>query len=369
MDMSASGNVAVSSYSIGNAMAMTLHGASGETEREMREALHQTLSREELADTNLLARQLVDPPGAVAPGRTRATATPAFEIKVANGLALGPSDGAVATRYIEDLSAKFGAEVQTNASLDSINNWVRERTGGRIPSILERLHPRFSLVLLNAIAMKARWAEPFNSRNTKQAPFTLANGSRVQVETMHSEAEYAIAQWRGLRAIKIPYADDGVAMIVVVPDQASRFGGRELNLSLRDLDPLLASLGRATARHVELALPRFKLETNVDLKEPFRKLGLSRAFDTRAEFDHMMEAADTSPVIDQIRHRAVVDVDEAGTEASAATAVSMAPGAGTIEPRPRIERFSVDRPFLFMIVDYRNGAMLFTGRVADPRSN
>lgn len=356
-------NVVISPYSIATAMAMTLYGASGETEREMRQVLLQTLPRKDMAETNALALALLRRPAPpAAPGMSEG---PAFEIKVANGLALGPTGGQISKQYVTDVAANFNSKVLRNANLASINRWVRERTDGRIDAILDNLHPQFPLVLLNAVTMTARWADLFDARETRDAPFTIADGERVMVPTLHREGAYAVAEWRGLRAIKVPYADGAVALLVVVPDTVERFGGPDLNISMRDLDPLLASLAQAKVQPVELALPKLKVSFKENLVPSFKRLGLTRAFTPRAEFEHMLESG--AVLIDQIQHRVEIEVAEKGTEAAAATAVAMAPGSGRADPNKRTISFRVDRPFLFFIADYKSGTMLFAGRVAELR--
>lgn len=355
-------NIAISSYSIGAAMAMTLHGASGDTEREMRHVLRHSLPRRELGEINALAlamlRQAASGQGAD-PEK--------FRIAIANAVALGPTAGRISTNYVSDLTVLFGAQVLPKANLDSINAWVRERTAGRINSILDRLDPQLSLVLLNAITMKARWLIAFDPRDTRDAPFTLASRASVPVTTMRNEAEYRLAEQRGLRGIRLPYANAAVAMQIIIADAADRFAGRELGIDARDLDALLTALAQAKPRRVELSMPKFRISSQADLAPRFRRLGMTRAFDRTAEFDRMLNEPGGQLRIDQIEHRVEIDVDEAGSEASAATAVAVGPGAGRIDRERETVRFHVDRPFLFLITDMASGAVLFAGRVSDPR--
>lgn len=356
-------NVVISSYSIGSAMAMTLHGASGETEREMRSVLRHSLPRRELGETNTLTLAMLRQSAAGSGGGPNT-----FQISIANGLALGPNGGRISTEYRSDLTVMFGAQVLPDANLDSINAWVRDRTAGRINAILDRLDPQFSLVLLNAITMKARWRAPFDPQATRDAPFTLASDVSVPVKTMRSEADYAVTERGGLRAIRLPYANGAVAMQIIIADKAERFAGRELGIGVGDLDALLSALTQAKPQRVELTMPKLRISSQADLVAPFRQLGMRRAFDRSAEFDRMLNEPGGALLIDQIQHRVEIDVDEAGTEASAATAVVGAPGAGRVNRDKEIVRFHVDRPFLFLITDIASGAVLFVGRVTDPRS-
>jgi serine protease inhibitor/Tfp pilus assembly protein PilF len=368
-DGAAAKNLAISPFSIGSAMAMALVGASGETEREMRQALRHRLAGRDIAETHALARRLLQakPP---AQGPLSDGAKGGFELKIANALALGPTGGQVAPDYTADLVVNFGAQLLSDATLSSINQWVGERTDGRIRTILDRLPAKFSLVLLNAVAMKAAWATPFDPGGTRDAAFTLASGRQAAVPMMHKEGDFAVLEAPGLRAVRLPYADPMVGMVIIIADRADRFSGPQLGLDPQDLEAVFSKLPDARPQRVQLALPRFTVSFGTDLVEVFKRLGMHRPFDARsAEFTRMARTAGDRFFIDQIAHRVKIDVDELGTEAAAATAVVVAPGAGKQDPDKRPLQFIVDRPFVFFVYDLRNGSVLFAGRVTDPRAN
>jgi serpin B len=348
-------------------MAMTLLGASGDTEREMRQILRHKLEDRDLAQTHFLASNLIQTKQSAGASSNKAKEA-GFLLKVANALALGPTGDQIAPNYIADLMVNFQAQVLGNATLASINQWVSERTDGRIEAILDNLPPHFSLVILNAIAMKAAWASPFDPRETREGNFRLASGRQIPVPMMHKEAGFAVVERSGLRAIRLPYADPAVSMIVIIADEPNRLSGPALGVEPGEIDELFGQFAQAQPQLVELALPKFAVMSKSDLVQPFKLLGLRRPFhrDT-ADFARMARAPRSGFFIDQIAHRVMVDVAELGTEAAAATAVVMAPGAGKPDPRRQPLRFIVDRPFLFFISDFRSGASLFAGRVVDPR--
>ena len=180
---------------------------------------------------------------------------------------------------------------------------------------------------------------------------------------MHQVASYAVLARPGFRAIRLPYEVRSLGMIVVLPDKID--GVREVGAQL-DAGELRRLMQPATFKRVELALPRFKAAFKADLVPPFRQAGLSLPFENKADFSGMTgrPASDRGLKIGQIAHRAVVEVEEEGTEAAAATAIVMVPAAA----RPDVpEPFRVDRPFLFYLVDDKTGAILFQGRISDPR--
>ena len=362
-------NFAFSPYSVGSAMTMALLGASGETERELRQVFNIRLAARDIAEVHAITRNLVQAnrTGPAPPGDG---AKPGFELKIANALALGPSSSQIAPDYISDLVVNFGAQLLSDATLSSINQWVGERTDGRIRTILDRLPAKFSLVLLNAVAMKAAWATPFDPGGTRDAAFTLASGRQAAVPMMHKEGDFAVLEAPGLRAVRLPYADPMVGMVIIIADRADRFSGPQLGLDPQDLEAVFSKLPDARPQRVQLALPRFTVSFGIDLVEVFKRLGMHRPFDARsAEFTRMARTAGDRFFIDQIAHRVKIDVDELGTEAAAATAVVVAPGAGKQDPDKRPLQFIVDRPFVFFVYDLRNGSVLFAGRVTDPRAN
>jgi len=345
-------NIVLSPYSVGTAMAMAWVGARGENAAEMAKVLG-------LADTP----EAVAAANAEALASLKAASSQTSQLFVANALMLTQQGGAVTDDYVAVLRDKFAAEVFRGADLERVNDWVKQKTQGKIDSILDRLNPQTLLVVLDAIYFKAAWQTAFDAKATDDQPFHLLDGE-ANVPTMHLHSDFALAVRSGYRAIRLPYAGERVGMVVVLPDAGvadvvQRLDGDEMR-------SLLGAL-RAPARSVELSIPRFKASFKADLIEQFTALGMHRAFDFQtADFSGMTGKPQSQlPLaIDQIAHRAVIDVAEEGTEAAAASGVSVAVRA-VRAPTPEV--FSVDRPFLFAIVDDETGAILFEGQIVDPR--
>jgi serpin B len=221
--------------------------------------------------------------------------------------------------------------------------------------------------LVNAVYLKAAWASAFPESATRDDDFRLTAGRRVRVPTMRQTGEFGLVERAGYRAIRLGYSVGSLAMVVVLPNEVDgldRVAGR---LDAGELASLLGSLKRAPQRRVALALPRFKAAFAADLVAPLQKAGMRLAFGDSADFSGMTGRApgEGGLKILGVRHRAMIEVNETGTEAAAATVVVMAPTSA-----PRLERplpFVVDRPFLFLVVDDASGAVLFQGRIADPR--
>lgn len=356
------GNVVLSPLSIGTAMAMVLSGARGETADEMRQVLRHTLSGQAIDAANASAlAALLDRSGATDAKSDAGT------LRIANALMLVNPSATIADTFRDTIRTQYRADIFKDAGLATVNNWVKDKTDGKIPTIIERLNPQDSHVLLNAIYFKAPWAQAFARNATRDRAFHLTATDKAEVPTMALSGAFAVEKGDGFQAIRLPYAADGLSMIVVRPDAVDGADAVLAALDGTKLEALMQALRKAPPRPVNLTLPRFKFASAAALIPPFKALGMSKVFDPAvSDLSGLTglprEAAQST--IDQIAHRAVIEVAEEGTEAAAATAVvvttrAMAPGSQ--------QRFEVDRPFLFLIADDSTGAILFAGRVSDPR--
>ena len=345
-------NIVLSPYSIGTVMTMMLAGARGETASEMMKVLGLQLSREMIDDAN-----------AAALGSLRKTSSAWFQLYVANALILTKRGTMISDDYVSLLRKKYAAEIFRGADLARVNGWVKEKTGGKIDSILSRLDQKKALVVLDAIYFKARWRQAFDAHTTKDEPFHRPSGE-IQVPMMHVVSDFAVVERSGYRAISLPFASAHVAMIVMLPnadiaDLVRRLDDDEMKSLLRAL--------RAAAQPVTLSLPRFHAQFEASLVVPFIAMGMRLPFDAAlADFSGItgMPPSIAPTQIDQIMHRAVIDVAEEGAEAAAVTSVEVKIISAI--PKP-VNIFRVDRPFAFAIVDQDTGAVLFEGQVVDPR--
>ena len=359
------GNIVFSPYSIGTAMAMVLSGARGDTLTEMHSVLRHSLPTGEIDAANARVLALLAASNEKsADAKSEQLAT----LRIANALMLVNAGATVAPSFEETMRTQYGSELFKEATLDTVNTWVRDKTEGKIERILERLNPNDSHVLLNAVYFKAPWAHAFALSATRDRPFTVASGEEIRVPTMTQQSEFTIVKGEGYAVIRLPYAVDGLSMTIVRPDEAGGLDKIIAGLDGVKMDAILKSVRDAPKRMVALSMPRFKFEFKAELIAPFKSFGMSKVFDpAQSDLSGLTgkPRTEAQSSIDQIAHRAVIDVSEEGTEAAAATAVVVT----TRAMRPdEVERFAIDRPFLFMISDDKTGAILFEGRVSDPRN-
>jgi leukocyte elastase inhibitor len=350
------GNIAFSPYSVGTAMALALSGARGDTEAEMLRILKHNLSRAEIDGANGKAIAILN-----RYGRGPLFFSKPAKLTTANAILLTTDGGnLISNDYLAQVKANYEAEIFRNATAAAINGWVSRKTEGKIERIVDKeLDSRTAAVLVNAIYFKVPWESPFDQKLTRAEPFKISPSHPVSVPFMHREGTYPVVIGPGFSAIRLSYQVPQLHMVIVLPDRGSALDMVSARLDGAALSRTFAQF-QGPARKIELALPRFKASFGVNLKEHFRALGMTRPFD-RADFSGMTygRAAGNVLAIDDIVHRAIIEASEEGTEAGAATAVFM------IASGP--PSFRVDRPFLFYIIDDATGAILFQGRIVDPR--
>jgi serpin B len=344
-------NVFFSPHSISTCLGMTYAGAENETEAQMAAALSYDLPEDRLhpafnaLDLALDARNTDDVRLSIV-----------NDIWIQEGFPILPS-------FVELVTAHYGAgarlldfEAFPEESRQTINNYVRYHTQERIEEILPEgsIHPGIVLVLTNAIYFKGTWKHEFDPADTHDRAFRRLDGTSVTVPVMRLGEELRTSSGAGWQALEIPYDGEDLAMLVILPDE-ERYIEVEASLGRDLIDEADAGL---YATDVNLHMPRFTFETDYELNGPLRSLGMTDAFsDLAADFSGISE----EPLfIDLVIHKAFVAVDEAGTEAAAATAVTM---DGSVSMGTD---FTMDRPFIFVIRDRPTGAILFLGRVLDP---
>lgn len=344
-------NLVLSPASIALALAMAAAGAAGTTLDEMTSTLH--------ADDLDLHRAM----NALSSALDARNAT-GVQVSIANATWL-QAGMTVGSAFLDTLAGQYGSGAATvdfrreaeQARVD-INAWVAERTNDRIPDLIppDTLDEATRFVLVNAVYLLADWAEPFDPLLTRDAPFTTASGDTVDVPTMVNETTLPYATGDGWQAIELPYRGDELAMLLFLPEPDFLPLFEEIFLvtdATTYLEPAL----------VRVFLPRWDTASSFGLADQLGALGMPTAFTADADFTGI--TTDEPLYVGAVIHQANITVGEEGTEAAAATAVAGEAGAAPPVQEPIVLQF--DRPFVFALRDRLTGAVLFLGRVADPR--
>jgi serpin B len=354
------GNLFYSPHSISLALAMTYAGARGETEQQMADTLHYTLPQDRLhpafnhLDLALASR------GEGAEGKDDG----GFRLNIANTI-WGQEDYEFLPEYLDTLALNYGAGMRLvdfvsdpEAARVAINDWVSDETEGRIEDLIPQgvIDELTRLVLTNAIYFNAAWAEPFDENQTQDGAFHLLDGSQVTVPMMHHTASYGYAEGEGYQAVELPYDGGELSMVILLPNEGA-FDAFESSLDAGRVDVIVNDL---TYQEVALTNPKFEIESDFSLVEALAEMGMPIAFSMDADFSGMDGTREL--YIGEVLHKSFITVDEAGTEAAAATAVEMQLKGVPMEP----VTVTVNRPFIFFIRDIETGAILFVGRVVDP---
>jgi serpin B len=347
------GNFVYSQTSISTALAMLYAGAATSTASQMADTLHFSLPAPRLhAAFNALDLALTTPP----PGASAA----AFRLEIANSIWI--QDGfSVLPTYLDTLAENYGAglfvenfSTAPEPARLAINGWVADSTEGQIPTLFPEgsINTLTRLVLANAVFFHGDWKKPFRKDSPNEVFHALAGD--VIVPTMHGSSNAALWSGPGWNAAALDYVGDTTSMIVVMPD-AGTFASFEAGLTVDVLGAILA--GARPAGGADLIMPRFKFSTDVGLNDTLSALGMPVAFQDGADFSGINGGRDLH--IQSVVHKAIINVDEKGTTASAATGV--ATGVTSVPPT-----LWLNRPFLFFIRHNPTGAILFQGRVVDP---
>lgn len=381
-------NMVFSPTSIALALAMARAGAKGETAAQMDAVIH-AAGWDSLAEgVNGLDQELASRNATWDDGDGPKSLT----LRLANA-PFGQRGWTIEPAYLDALASSFGAGLRSvdfqadpEAARQTINGWVNDRTGHRIPQLLTPPDVPSStrLMLVNAIYFKAQWSTWFQDDATKAEPFTRIDGSRVDVPTMlrYGGMELPYASGDGWRATELRYLSPTdahqLAMTLILPKDLPTFEAGLTDAKLKQIAAAVATGPKHVdcpgvpadqqdagcyAYDLTLSMPRFGIETRAKLNAILIALGMPLAFDSgAADFSGIHSPGPL--YVGSVIHQANIDVDEKGTEAAAATAVGMDTGGG---PSPvKTIALKLDHPFLFFVRDLDTGAVLFMGRVMDP---
>ena len=360
------GNLFYSPHSISVALAMTYAGARGETAEQMATPLQFLLEQDSLHPAfNWLDVELA--------GRGEGAQSKdgeGFRLNIVNAI-WGQKDYEFLSEFLDVLAENYGAGLrildfinETEQSRVTINDWVSDQTEDRINDLIPQgaIDALTRLVLTNAIYFNAAWEYPFDEDITADGLFYLLDGGQVTVPMMKQTEAFGYTDGEGYQAVELRYdvgeLPDGkpLSMVIILPDDG-QFEAFEGELQAQKVNDIIGDL---QLTEVALTMPKFEFESEFSLKDTLAEMGMPIAFSGAADFSGM--TGNLGLAISDVLHKSFVALDEAGTEAAAATAVIM---KETAMPDQPVE-VTVDRPFIFLIRDIETGAILFVGRVLNP---
>lgn len=352
------GNLIYSPFSIYQALLMTYAGAEGETAQQMMDVLGVTDNNEIHNVMNTLKLTLQAEPTYTIEGMQP------LIFNIANALWV-QKDFHFEQVFLDKLMANYAAGLalvdfnKPDEARDLINHWVEVRTNEKIKELIPTgmLNEMTRLVLTNAVYFKGAWTNRFDPARNTQEEFTSLNGAKSKVEMMNNSFTGAAFVEKDYSVVSLPYEGGNFAMMAVLPADFASFQ------TTMNADLLNEILQKLTESHtmVHLTMPKFSFESSIDLGETLPAMGMSDAFDiNNADFSGMTGGKDL--YISDVVHQAFIDVNEDGTEAAAATMVSMAP---TSMPGEAIT-LRLDRPFIYLIYNTQTNAVVFMGHVVAP---
>ncbi|HEX3800410.1 MAG TPA: serpin family protein [Verrucomicrobiae bacterium] len=358
------GNVFFSPYSISTCLAMTYAGARGDTASQIGHVFHFDSDGAQLSSNFAELQKHLD----------ELEQKAEVKLDIANGMWVEKNQKLL-KEFTSVVRDSYGAEVKqadfrssAEPTRRDINDWVSEKTSGKITDLLQPgvVNAATRLVLVNAIYLKGSWVHSFKKSATVDGPFSVSDTQKATAHFMHQDSSFEYAENEDCQLLEMPYGDSKtgiggnnlLAMDILLPRKAD--GLKKLESSLTE-PALIALVGKARPQKINVTFPKFTTTAQISLGQTLAAMGMPLAFSNEADFSGMDGERDL--YISAIVHKAYVKVDESGTEAAAATGTVMALTSVMRQPSPV---FRADHPFIFLIRDTQSGAILFLGRITDP---
>ena len=351
-------NIIFSPYSISSALAVTYAGARGNTAREMAEVLWFPLDQTIFHPGYKIFTDSIQ-----LTGEEKGT-----EFRIANALWV-QDDYKLRQDFLELADSCYKAKAENvnfkipeelERTRQKINKWVEGITNNKIQNLLPQgvLKEITRLVITNAIWFNGNWVKPFNKSNTTPSIFNVSSSKSVTTDFMHQKCDAGYYEDDEVQALELPYKGEKKSMLIVLPKDTE---GWKLIGRILTLDRLNIISKGMEITEVEISIPKFSYESQFNLKLTLMLMGMNEAFSNDADFSGMTDENDLK--IDEVIHKAFIEVNESGTEAAAATAVIMVLKSA-LEENPI--RFIANHPFIYFITDKTTGGIIFMGRFVNP---
>ncbi|MDQ7788934.1 MAG: serpin family protein [Clostridia bacterium] len=346
-------NIFISPVSVALALSMVYNGAAAETKEAMAEVLRvRGIAIEDVNKANAALLKALN-------------ANPDVQLDVANSV-WARKDVTFTPEFLKTLKDYYSAEATTldfndPGAPDIINSWVQDKTNGKIDAIIEEIKPDEVMFLINAIYFLGQWTTEFDKKHTQERPFHPAQGGQKDVPMMWQQGDLRYYQGDQFEAIELPYGKNkSASMYVFLPGRDSSLNEFYADLNVSNWAKWQAQFA---TKEGQLSLPRFSLEYEQELTDVLTNLGMGIAFEPYAADFSGLYTPPPWAYISEVKHKAVVDVDEKGTEAAAVTSIGIGLTSISVD---QPFNMVVDRPFFFAIVDNQTDSILFMGSVVNP---
>lgn len=349
-------NIFLSPYSAMTALLMTMAGAKGETQKQMKSALFAPSAGVHKAFSGLRAQ--------LSAHAMRGD----FKLTLANRIWSQKNfdvDPSFQTLLKTSYNAPMGRLDFTKESAqarEAINRWVQEKTNKEIKSLISpgTLTSNTRMLLLNAISFKSNWQKEFRVAATQQKPFHVSDKKTIDVPMMTQTNTVRHGRYEGHKMVALPYKHKTLSMLILLPKPKSSTEALIESLTLEKLNTAIRQMHQEKLR---IDLPRFKLQATMKLNKSLQAMGLKQAFDKEsADFSGMVKGTSKELYLNAVIQKALLEVDEAGTKATVVTKSRV----GLKSAGPRL--FRADRPFVFILRDNFTGTILFIGQLKQPSS-
>ncbi len=274
-----------------------------------------------------------------------------------NNLSLQSSFSKINKKYY---SAKIQDAPFNTSTVESINNWVKEKTHKKIESIISQIDPSDLMYLLNAVYFKGEWTHPFDKKQTKDRNFHTSN-SNQKVPFMYTKERFGYAENDSLQIAKLPYGKGNFNMYILLPKQQGNITTFAHSLNSSTFKELSSTIKKT---EIKLYLPKWEASYKATLNKELTTMGMGEAFSNHADFSNIFK--NQAAKISEVKHKTYIKVDEEGTEAAAVTSTGMRTTSVRIPP-PSIPVMNVNHPFIYLIKEKDSGSILFLGVVNNPK--
>ena len=349
-------NIVLSPLSLNMALAMVWNGADGETQKAIQKAMGMAnYPKTEVNDYFKKLRESI------------VKTDPTTKLALANSIWY-KNDFPVNEDFILTNKNWYNAEVKeidfsAPSAPDQINQWCSDNTNGLIKEIIDEIPGDAVMYLLNALYFKGEWSKDnkFSTSKTNTEQFRKEDGNTVRAQMMNQRNELDYYSDEYLSMVTLPYGNNAFSMLFILPNENVSFS--TLSSQLKQAGYWESCLRSRSLYNVDLFVPKFKIEYEIQLNETLEQLGMRIAFDSSlADFSSISE---TKTFISKVKQKAFIEVDEKGSEAAAVTVNEMLTTSGTL-PSIKEATFRADRPFMFAIQENSTGTVLFIGKIGSP---